>query len=275
MNRLATVVALSATVLIFGCGGAPGPAPIVSPSTSPTAQPPVTPSAPKIAGNWQFSATSTVPGKPPLTFGGSIGQTDSAASGALHIGGSNCFNQLSTVGLTGTVTADSTSLTSTALDGQIVTFTGNFTNTTFTGTYSINGGCDAGDQGSVTGINIPYLANNLAGTFTNSAQATFNVTGNIAQSASAGPEGSFEITGTVTFDIPCFNAATIKPGAFPSGSFILGTSVAFEFDTSNSTLIFLGTLSQDRSQINGSYVASGACNDSGTAVLNVTSPWDY
>src|SRR5271169_1882043 len=46
------------------------------------------------------------------------------------------------MGLTRTVTADSTSLTSTALDGQVVTFTGNFTNT-FTGTYSVNGGCDA------------------------------------------------------------------------------------------------------------------------------------
>jgi hypothetical protein len=113
------------------------------------------------------------------------------------------------------VTADNTSLTFTALDGQVVTFTGNFTNTTFAGIYSINGGCAAGDQGRVIGTNIPYIANQLSGTFTNSAHETFNVAGDIAQSGSAGSEGSFEITGSVTFDSPCFNAGTVRPERFP------------------------------------------------------------
>jgi hypothetical protein len=80
------------------------------------------------------------------------------------------------------------------------------------------GGCADGDQGRVTGINIPYIANQLSGTFTNSAHETFNVAGDITQSGSANSEGSFEITGSVTFDSPCFNVGTVGPGTFPSGS---------------------------------------------------------
>ncbi|RZU41646.1 hypothetical protein [Edaphobacter modestus] len=93
---------------------------------------------------------------------------------ALHVPCSNCFNRLPPLGLTGTPTADNTSLTCTAFEGQVVTFTGNFINATFTGTYSIHGGCAAGDQGSVSDINIPYIANLLNGTF-HSTQGNFNV----------------------------------------------------------------------------------------------------
>ena len=284
MKHLATAAALSATFLLFGCSTAPAPAPMTSPSPSTTA----TPTPPSVTpvpgvGNWQFSGMSTLPGKPPFTFAGSItSQANSAVSGALHVNGSTCFNPLTTVDFTGTTTDDGASLTltSTAVDGQVVTFIGKFTVTipipTYIGTYSINGGCDDGDQGSVTGFYIPYIANDLGGTFTSSTQKTFNVSGDIAQSAGADSEGSFAISGDATFDTPCFTMVTIKPGTFPSGSFILGMSVAFEFDTNNGILTFLGTLSQDRSQIIGNYsVTGGTCNDTGTAVLLVTSPWDY
>jgi hypothetical protein len=102
---------------------------------------------------------------------------------ALHVDGSNCSHRLTAIGLTGTVTADNTSLTLTALDGQVVTFTENSANATFTGTDSNNVRCAASDRGRVTGINIPYTASQLNGTFTSSAQGTFNLAGDIAHSA--------------------------------------------------------------------------------------------
>jgi hypothetical protein len=117
----------------------------------------------------------------------------------------------------------------------------------------------------------------LSGTFTNSAQRTFNVVGKIAESDSASSEGSFGITGTTTFNTPCFSAGTLQPGTYPSGSFILGTSVALEAETSNGLLTFLGTLNQDGSGgLKGNYTVSGGdCDDSGTAVLQVAGAWDY
>ena len=272
VTALEIILALLVAVLFCGCGGAPGRTP-----GSSAAAPSSAPQAPAALGNWQFTATSTAPGKAPLTFAGSIGQAGTTISGALHVDGSNCFDPLITLSLTGTVTADSTSLTSAAIDGQVVTFIGNFDDFNYNGTYRINGGCAAGQQGSLTGINVWNIGNNLSGTFTNSAQKTFNVVGKIAQSTSASPAGSFGITGTSTFDTPCFSAGTIQPGTFPSGSFILGRSVALEVETSNGILTFLGTLSQSGSgQMSGNYtISGGGCDDSGTAVLQVAGEWDY
>ena len=275
MKRLATVLALSVAVLLSGCGASRQTS--NSPSTPSPGQPSGTPSTPNVAGNWKFSATSNIPGNPPLTFAGSIGQTNSAVSSALHVDGSSCFNQLAIVGFTGTVTAGSTSLASTALNGQVVAFTGKFTNTTFTGTYKINGGCDNGDQGSVTGISISLAdADSWSGKFTSSAQKTLNVTGDFAQSLSASGEGSLGITGTASFDSPCFSSATLKPGTFPSGNFILGSLVSLEIPTDNGTLTFIGTVDPSTEIINGTYkVVGGTCDQTGTAVVALGGQWDY
>jgi hypothetical protein len=274
MARLEIILTLSATVLFCGCGGTTGPGSAPGSSASAVPSAPATSITP---GNWQFAAASTVAGKPPLTFAGSIVQAGTAVNGALHVDGSNCFDRLTTISLTGTVTAESTSLTSAAVDGQVVTFTGNFADYIFSGTYRINGGCAAGEQGRLTGINVWNIGKSVSGTFTNSAQKTFNVVGTIAQSNSASSEGSFGITGATTFDTPCFSAGTIQSGTFPSGSFILGMSVALEVETGNGILTFLGTLNQDGSgDVSGNYtVSGGVCDDSGTAVLHVAGAWDY
>jgi hypothetical protein len=270
MKRLETILALSATVLFCGCGGSPASAPDNSARTS-------APQITTILGNWQFTAASTAPGKAPLTFDGSIARTGPAVSGALHLDGSNCFDRSTTISLAGTVTADGTSLTSAPMAGQVIAFKGNFTDPTFNGTYKISGGCTVGDQGTLTGVNISNIGNNLSGTFTNSAQKTFNVTGKIAQTNSASSAGSFEISGTTGFDTPCFSSGTIQPGTFPTGSFILGRSIALEVETGNGILTFLGTLDQDGTgEVKGNYtVAGGACDDTGAAVLHVAGAWDY
>lgn len=89
-------------------------------------------------------------------------------------------------------------------------------------------------------------------------------------------EGSFGITGKVIFHRSCFSSGTFESGTFPLGSFIIGSSVAFEIETDNGTVTFLGTLNRDRSEIRGAYrVLGGSCEDTGTAVLVVSSPWDY
>jgi hypothetical protein len=58
-----------------------------------------------IAGNWQFGMTPTGPGEA-LGIAGNINQSGSALSGAVHVDSflKNCFDHLTTVGLTGTLT---------------------------------------------------------------------------------------------------------------------------------------------------------------------------
>jgi hypothetical protein len=99
---------------------------------------------------------------------------------ALHVGAPNCFNRPTAIGMAITVTAGNTSVTFTALDGQVVSFSEYSTNATFTGTARKNGGCAAGDRGTVTGINISNFVNQLNGASTPSAQGIFNLAGDIA-----------------------------------------------------------------------------------------------
>src|ERR1700756_2201663 len=119
MNRLMIIiVVLLVIVCLFGCGGQGGAA---LTSTGPTT-PPATTQTPT-AANWLFDTTAAVPGNAPISFAGSIRQSGSMVSAVLHVSGSDCFDPAATIALTGTVAAGSTSLTSTATDGQVMTFT--------------------------------------------------------------------------------------------------------------------------------------------------------
>ncbi len=61
MTVLEILLALLVAVLFCGCGGAPGRTPGSSASAPSSAR-----QAPTALGNWQFTATSTVPGTAPL-----------------------------------------------------------------------------------------------------------------------------------------------------------------------------------------------------------------
>jgi hypothetical protein len=260
-------------LLVCGCGGGQGTTPTSLPSGGGGGS--GGGSSDVITGNWEFSTTSMM-GMPALAIAGAINQSGSSVSGQVHVSGSNCFDRLSTIALTGTATGSNVSLVLAAVSGQVITVNGTVDQHALTGSYSIKGGCASGDQGSVIGNNIPTLANNLNGTFTSSEGSTFDVTANLAQSGSPSVAGSYGITGTATFQAACFSSGTIHSGSFPSGSFILGTSVALVIATDNGTVNFSGNANSDRSEVNGNYTVSGAtCNQSGTATLTLSSPWDY
>jgi hypothetical protein len=283
---VSTLWLLSALVL-GGCGG--GQSTSGSTSGSPIS-PPSGPPPQNNAGNWQFSTTPTVAGTPAITIAGSISQSASSVSGAVHVDGSNCFDPLIPVGLTGTLTGGDISLTSTPVVGQVITLTGTITFDTFTGIYSIKGGCADGEQGNVSGIivaSITYGAasSQLSSTFTTSGGETFDVVADVTQSNNPSSEGSFGITGTATFGTSCLSSGTITSGTFPSGSYILGASVALEIETGNGTVTFLGTAnavslvdlaSGAGGQFSGTYtVSGGTCDQTGTAILSVPGKWDY
>src|SRR6266851_2150406 len=126
-QRLTWLVLLSAMVIavaaLSGCGGGITSGSPSASTSGPTTNPP-SPGV-SVVSNWQLSTTSTVGGMP-LTIAGSISLSGSSVSGAVHISGSNCFDRLTTVALSGTLTGGSISLTSASVAGQVASFTGTF-----------------------------------------------------------------------------------------------------------------------------------------------------
>jgi hypothetical protein len=119
---------------------------------------------------------------------------------ALRVGAANCFNRPTAIGMATTLTADETSVTFTALDGQVVTFTENSTQRHLHRDRQQQWWMHRRPAGRVTSINIPYIANQLNGTFTDSAQGTFNLAGDIAQFAAQTLRLALKITRT---SLPC------------------------------------------------------------------------
>jgi hypothetical protein len=256
--------------LLCGCGK-PGKPPEIASIPAPAS-----PKALEITGNWQFNTKSTV-GMAALTLGGAINQSDKSIGGAVHVNGSDCFDWLTTVTLTGTVTGSDMSLNSDPVAGQVVTFTGTIRNYALTGTYSIVGGCADGDQGSVTGVYLDFADNELSGAFATSGGGGFAIAGDLSEHGPASAQGSIGLAGSVTFSTPCFSSGTIKSGTFPSdASFIVGASVTLEIETDNGTIFYAGMLDHDNDWIIGRYeISGGSCDQVGTAKLVISDPWDY
>ncbi len=171
----------------------------------------------------------------PLTIAGSISQSGSSLSGAVHVDGSSCFDQRTAIALTGTLTNGNVSLTSTAVDGQVITLAGGITEKSgfpdsLTGTYTINGGCADGDQGNSAGYNVNSLTGYWAGNLTTAGGQTIHWDTQLNQN---GPtvDGSSGLSGPFTFEDACVRSGTITSGTFPSASFIMGTSVVLEIKT--------------------------------------------
>jgi len=224
-------------------------------------------------GNWQFTTTFSK-GMNSLSAAGSFSQSVSEVSGTVHVAGSNCFDELAAVGLTGKLASSKITFTSTSVSGQVITLVGNITGTSFTGTFAIEGGCAGGDQGAVTGVKMPSITSTLNGTFTSSGKEAFTLTAEVTQ-GSANSDGSYGITGTTTFGPSCFKSGTIISGDFSSASFIAGASVVLEIETDNGTISFHGTAAQS-GEISGDFVISNStCNQTGTAVFVAGGQWDY
>lgn len=270
--------------LLCGCGANQN---IPRPTTAlPAPSPAPTPAAPSMTqGNWELDTTSSA-GLAVLTIGGNIIPSGASLSAAVHVSGSTCFDPMTTIALTGSVSSSGdVQLNSATVAGQVIALDGTINYDkltgeydTLTGTYSITGGCADGDHGTVIGNAIWALLvdNILSGTLTSSSEHAFDISGNIAQNAAVNPNGSYGISGTVTFTGSCVSSGTLTPGSFQSGSFVLGTSVGFQIKTDNGTLLFSGQLNQAAGELNGNYTLSGGtCDQTGTAALALSNRWDY
>jgi|ERR1017187_1544169 hypothetical protein len=148
-------------------------------------------------GNWSMTATPTSGGAGTFYIGGNLTQTGSSLAGNMSVIGS-CI-PLQTVAFTGTVKGKNVTLTSASVAGGVITVTASgTTSAALTGTYTVTSGCDGGDKGNVTAAAVPSISGTWGGPISSGgASATIAIA--FTQSATTSPDGTFALTGNVTF----------------------------------------------------------------------------
>jgi hypothetical protein len=239
----ALLLALGVTLMISACGGGSG-----SSSQSGAA----------LAGNWQFTMTSTDPNYPTGTQyglqGGFLVQSNSTVSGqALY---SIALDQLSnglpvicdsgSAPISGTVNGQTVTLTAVfgtqtlQLTGTLSTNGLSITNGQFTttggsvnvgGTPTVCGAATAqGTPGAWTAISVPQLNGPITGTFHSVAlnNQEFQLTGNLTQGPNIGAS-SATVTGSLNFidpttlltDYPCISSGYVDVTGEISGNTVI------------------------------------------------------
>jgi hypothetical protein len=249
---------LAFLIPLSGCGGSSSPA---------TTNPPSAPSYATLTGNWALVANSTVVVQT-TQIGAYITNTNGSVSGTIHPLNSPCFSLAENVPISGNVTTSgAVSATSSAIGSQVLTLTGNVSAGLLSGgTYSIAGGCGAGDKGTVTGYIVPAFSNTYSGTFLSVSEVSISTTLTTAQ---IGPDsnGFYGVSGSATFSgSPCFTSAMI------TNSTITGAYMEVVLaDSDGSTTTFGGYITDSSGKtIAGDYqVSGGKCSgDHGTGSVS-------
>jgi hypothetical protein len=242
---------------ILGCGS--------TTMTNPPGNPPA------LNGSYSFIALSQNSGTNIFTLGGPI-QTDpsgqvTANFGVTSIASTNtCFPAGSAGSFTGTLNPQGQlSLTSGVINGQTINVTGTLSadGNFFTGrpSYTITGGCLAGDHGTF------FVSRLLTGQFTGSFLTTNGLVGitvTFGQPGLPNADTSFPLTGTATFSNTAgcggFTTATMSSGTQPGflAAFTMATNLAGD------TISFSGsTIDGSGLQFVGSFaITGGPCNGS-------------
>ena len=222
------------------------------------------------SGNWGIEATSQVlPSNGTAYIGGNINHSGTSITGVMHIFNSSCFDFGTNIYFSGTSNGNSINFTSAPMDGQVVSVTATASGSkSLSGTYSIAGGCSAGDHGTISGTFVPSISGTWKATETVGSQ-TLTTTATVTQQATADQWGTFPLSGSITFAGPttCFTGGTINV----VNSFIAGDLVAVLGDMTvpgggSGQLYYVGFLNNPAAptQIVGMYdTESTACSLSG------------
>jgi len=216
-------------------------------------------------GNWSVTATSTATSRalaaPTFIIGGNLTQNKSTVSGTMYVVDSLCFPASQAIAITGTVKEKKVTLTTASFQDQVITVTATGTDpSTLTGTYTVTGtGCDGGDQGTVVATAMP----SITGTWTGPINPTLGIAVptlslNLTQSATASEDGTFPLTGTVTYT----NSGCSVSGTVSSGS------VAGQYIAS----LHVNTI--DQNQTAGDFFYENVLLDSASAPTSMTGDYD-
>ena len=184
-------------------------------------------------GNWSFTGTSSAIQGQILRMGGTLIQTGASVPGNMTIlSAVDCLSPLGTATFSGSFSGDTLTLTSVAMNGEVITLNLTGTGNLLTGTYTVTGGpssCD--DKGTVTAIPIPPITGNWSGVLQNPDGSTVPVSVAATLTQAAFTAGGFSpLSGTVTVQdnppLPFFSVTLPISTSGASISAVTGDGVA-------------------------------------------------
>jgi hypothetical protein len=215
-------------------------------------------------GNWSMAATSHGSAGA-FNIGGSLTQSGTNLSGTMYVVG-NCINPSQQVAFTGTVSGNNVSLTSSGGSGQTITVNATGTASSLTGTYSVNGGCDDGDSGTVVATPVASITGTWNAPIVNDGDGDPNVTlsMNLTQATTASANGTFAVTGNLTYTgSTCSVTGTITQASI-TGPYVVINANTVEYDGSSGSFTYTqGLLNSPSSPttMTGTYnVIEGLCD---------------
>jgi hypothetical protein len=170
-------------------------------------------------GNWSVTATSTG-GAGTYYIGGNLTQSGSTLSGSMYVI-SSCINSSQAIAFTGTVNGKTVTLTSPSASGQVIAVTATGTAGALTGSYTVTGGCADGDKGTITASSVPSISANWSGPISGSGGPSVSIAIAFTQATAASSDGTFGLTGNVTFtNSSCSLTGTIN-SSFIAGPYLV------------------------------------------------------
>ena len=270
LRKTATLLSgLFAPLCLSSCGGN------VFVQVGPTTPTPPIPGYSYLTGNWQMTVSDGM-GHPSFTaLAGFIDETtvktgtSDATNAVLQLTPDSCFVGGTTLPLTGSVDTGVVNLRSFSNTGQFVTIKGteDATATSFTGTFTIGGGCSNGASGNIAGVRFHALTGTYTGSFAAAATGTPAIVLTATQSAFGDGKGFSPVSGSATFSgISCFSSGTLT-----SESAVIGSSVQLTVAASDGeTVLLSGTMDTAASTVTltAGQISGGACSGSlGAATL--------
>lgn len=225
-------------------------------------------------GNWSLTASSSNPGLGIFQVGGNLAQSGDALSATMYVAGSLCFDVSQPVLLTGTVKDRQVTLTSSDVNGQVLSVVATeTTGSALNGTYTIAGGCGSGDHGTVAANVVPSISGTWSGTVIGSGGSNVSLSIALTQAGNAAADGTFALTGNLNYTGSTCSVSGTVTDAFIVGSYILVNGNTTETDGSGGSLSYDNVLlddSRNPKNMTGTYLVDfGLCaGDVQTLTLN-------
>ena len=213
-------------------------------------------------GNWSMTATPSAGAT--FYIGGNLTQSGTNLVGTMYVVNSLCYSSSQTVAFTGTVKGKNVTLTSASVGGEVITVTATGTAASLTGTYSIAGGTTCnGDNGTLTATPVPSISATWSGPITGSGGSNVTLAIAFTQAATASADGTFALTGNVTFtNSSCSLNGTVN-GSFIAGPYLVVNGLTNEVSGNTGdftyTFVFLDNPASPTNMKGDYHIVDGDC----------------